>query len=349
MKMMRNWFVITMLIVSVFAITACGSSEAVSNSEGENAANESQEKKNQEETTEVEIPDEIRLVVQYSAGGGFDTISRILAPFVEKNLSEGTRVLVVNKPGGEGAIAINDIINSDKGATFGVFNLPGNAVGQVATGQFNLEDIAWLGSAVSEPLIALTSPNSGLNTFDDLLAADSVKGAAAAITGTDGLGFNVLNNELGFNNPNLLTLGGGREAVLTVVRGDADLVIMPYSSYADMIDSGDLKPLFIIGRERLEVLPDVPTIIEEGVDNQAILDLNTMHRAFGMSANTDPAVIEVMREAVAKSIQDPEFVKKAAESNIEVTYTDAAAVETAVKGMIEAIKPYEAEIKAAIK
>ncbi|WEX12464.1 tripartite tricarboxylate transporter substrate binding protein [Chelativorans sp. AA-79] len=59
---------------------------------------------------------------------------------------------------------------------------------------------------------------------------------------------------------------GGSEAVIDVVAGRADLYVATVTTAQAFLDSGQVRPLAVMGRSRLEAFPDVPTLAESGID-----------------------------------------------------------------------------------
>lgn len=329
------------LCITVLLLSGCGQSSVRQPSGGQSSGGQPEQKS-------VDYPKkEIKMVVQFSAGGGFDTLARLVTQYVPKYLPNNVTMVTVNMPGGEGAIAINEILKNDDGYTVGIFNLPGNLVGQAVTELFDLGEVAWLGQAMSEPLILLTSPKSGFKSLDDVLKAGNITTGATALTATDGLGMIIAAGKLGFKQ-NMLTFGGSQETILSVMRGEAKLCIYPYSTFKEMIKSGELVPLAVFSKERMPELPNVPSIAELGHDDQALIDLNTLKRTFGVSKKTDPQILAILQAAFEKAIKDPEFQKKAAELNMNITYASPAELEKAVNESIAAIKPFAPMLKKGI-
>ena len=85
----------------------------------------------------------ITFVVPVSPGGGFDTATRMIVPYLKKYLPGQPNVIVKNAPGGEWNIGIGKIYRAKPdGHTIGILNLPGNAVNQVlGTAKFDLRKI----------------------------------------------------------------------------------------------------------------------------------------------------------------------------------------------------------------
>src|SRR6201988_1793201 len=67
----------------------------------------------------------ITMLVAYPPGGGTDLIARALAPFIEKYLGGGARIVVVNRPGAGGEVGFAALANSaPDGYTVGFVNTP---------------------------------------------------------------------------------------------------------------------------------------------------------------------------------------------------------------------------------
>ena len=89
----------------------------------------------------------ITYIIPVTPGGGFDTASRMLIPYLKKYLPGNPNIIVRNIPGGEWSIGINKMYRArPDGHTVCILNLPGNAVGQVlGTAKYDLNKIKWIG------------------------------------------------------------------------------------------------------------------------------------------------------------------------------------------------------------
>lgn len=65
----------------------------------------------QDQSQSTEVPDNVKLVVPFSAGGGTDTLARLLGPALQENVKGGPSVEVVNRPGGESITGTNKFVN----------------------------------------------------------------------------------------------------------------------------------------------------------------------------------------------------------------------------------------------
>lgn len=67
----------------------------------------------------------INLLIAFSPGGGTDIIARVIAPYIEKYLGDGAKIVVMNRPGAGGAIGFTALANAaPDGYTIGFINTP---------------------------------------------------------------------------------------------------------------------------------------------------------------------------------------------------------------------------------
>ncbi|GAE92797.1 tricarboxylate transport protein TctC [Gracilibacillus boraciitolerans JCM 21714] len=111
--MFKKFSLFLLLIMIGFVLVACGNGE-------ETAGDQQEETTTDEENTEEESTNEesgsdypskpIQIIVPYSAGGGGDTVARILAEPLSEKL--GVQVNVVNRDGAGGEIGISEMANA---------------------------------------------------------------------------------------------------------------------------------------------------------------------------------------------------------------------------------------------
>src|SRR5215218_8827751 len=67
----------------------------------------------------------INMIVAYSPGGGTDLVARAIAPYIEKYLGNGARIVIMNRPGAGGEIGFAALAGSPPdGYTIGFINTP---------------------------------------------------------------------------------------------------------------------------------------------------------------------------------------------------------------------------------
>jgi tripartite-type tricarboxylate transporter receptor subunit TctC len=260
----------------------------------------------------------ITFVLPVSPGGGFDTVSRMIIPYLQKYLPGKPKIIVRNLPGGEWNIGINRMYRSKPdGHTIAILNLPGNAVSQViGTAKFDLNKITWLGNISQVIYVMAVSAKSKYKTLEDLKKAPEVTSGVVGLASTAGLGTIIAAERMGVK-MKPIPHDGSTEAILAAMRGDVDWVQYPFSTLKkSIIDSHDLIPVWVYTKKRHELLPDVPTVTELGYGD--LLDIITMFRPVGAPPGLPKDVARIWEDAFWKATNDVEFQQKMLKRNHQV-------------------------------
>ncbi|MBI4527160.1 MAG: hypothetical protein HY695_25475 [Deltaproteobacteria bacterium] len=117
----------------------------------------------------------IRIVVAFSAGGGFDAYSRLIGRHLGKHIPGNPAIIVENMPGAGGVIAAKYLFNSAKPDGLAIGNIHGNTVfGQVLGRKgidFDNRKFEWIGVPVKDTSVCTITKASGINTVDQWLAS----------------------------------------------------------------------------------------------------------------------------------------------------------------------------------
>jgi tripartite-type tricarboxylate transporter receptor subunit TctC len=95
----------------------------------------------------------ISVLVSYPPGGGSDLIIRMLAPYIERELGNGARIIIMNKPGAGGEIGFAELARSaPDGYTIGLINTPNVLTIPIERKpQFNWQSYSVIGNIVDDP------------------------------------------------------------------------------------------------------------------------------------------------------------------------------------------------------
>src|SRR5699024_5796725 len=194
-------------------------------------------------STAADFPDRtLTFVVPYPPGGPTDITGRLLAEALGKEL--GQTVVVENRGGASGSIGVSYVIRSKPdGYTFGAVAAPSLvAPFMLDSKPYDLTtDIQTVGMAYVTPLVVLINPEKIPEVTDMASLVEYEKGQSG-----------------GFN---YTTAGIGSTAHLAMEITDSE-----HSLDMLQITSGKLKAIAINTDERLDDLPDVPTLVEQGVE-----------------------------------------------------------------------------------
>ena len=246
----------------------------------------------------------IELVVPYAPGGSTDAMARIVAPRVSDLLK--VPVVVVNKPGASGVIAINYVLASNDGykvAAAGNSNFgPLLAVGQKPP--YAIQDAAGIARAVVNPLLVVARKGR-FASFDAVLqeARANPEGLTFGSWGAKSPGHfygELLAQTTGIRMRHI-PFDGGSKAMLSAMGGHTDLAVVTIPTAKGNVRSGTIAALAITGDQRDPEMPEVPTMRELGFPAATYASFD----GFVASAKAPREQVSVLRDAFAKVLDDP--------------------------------------------
>lgn len=261
----------------------------------------------------------IKVIVGYSAGGGTDVMARTAAPFIEKYLGEGSRIVVKNMPGASGQIGVTEAANaSPDGYTLGTYNLPGMMARTLdRKAGYSADSFDYLANVVNDPNVIVTSKGSGFDTIEKLIKAAKENPRAitvgmSSLGGDDHFALTKLQN-MTDTEFTIVPFRGSAPARTALMGGHVAMGILNVSEVAKFQDQ--INILGVAQAERSPFAPDVPTLKEQGIDI-----VNGSMRGFIAPKNLPDDVKEKLLEAFRKVAQDPEFLAamKATANPVEV-------------------------------
>jgi tripartite-type tricarboxylate transporter receptor subunit TctC len=283
----------------------------------------------------------IELVVGYKPGGGYGDWAQAIAPFIEKHLPNKVNVVVRNMDGAGNVVAANYLHKAKPdGYTIGLYNMVGLALNQASRKtQYDLNQTKWLARISVDNVVALVNAKGPYNTIQDFKKQSkpqhivSIRGfsdnntLAAAVT-FDKLGvkWKPLNHE------------GASNAILAVIRGDADIMWASYESFQQYFDNGEVKALLYYDKARSTKLPNAPTPAEIGMPELGE-NMNSQ-RMLGAPPGLPADISAVLETAIKKAVEDPGFIEVMKKMKKSVAYLDAKESTTLVKGTLTSYKSY---------
>jgi tripartite-type tricarboxylate transporter receptor subunit TctC len=267
----------------------------------------------------------IDIIVPFGPGGGFDTVARQLAVPLQKLL--GQPVVVKNVPGGGQRLAARQFqsLPAD-GYTLGYFSEPPLYVSTFVESAEGFELRSWtsVGGVRKSPFALLTRKDAPFQTVQDIIAADA--SGQRLRFGNEGIGGHLLQHvvlieALGLKNAvHVGGFQGSADIAPSVIRGDTDLVFAsPITSWLRFIESGDLRPIFVLEPQRNPLIPNTPTAREMNVPNADQMEQALATFIYGITTvpNTPADRVAVLESAVLNAIRDPEFLEWAKGAGVE--------------------------------
>ena len=267
----------------------------------------------------------IEMIVAYSAGGGTDTAARTLAPYIEKYLGDGASIVVINKPGAGGEVGFTDLALAEPdGYTIGFINTPNILTIPISREtRYTMENIQAVANVVYDPGAFNVRPGSEFASLDELVAY-AKENPRAVTYGTSGIGGDDHLAALQFSRiagieMTHVPFSGAADVRAAVLGGHITMAVMNISEAIDLVNQGQLVSLGQMGDERWNGAPEVPTFAEQGYE--VIMGSD---RGIGAPAGIPEEALNALQEAIAKTVQDPEFLDAAAKQSLPLSYQDAA-------------------------
>lgn len=269
----------------------------------------------------------IEVVVPYAAGGGTDLSMRVLAEALQKTLA-GSTVVVRNVPGGGGSIGTGQSLSAKPdGYTLGT-----GAQGPIAllphygATTYSIEDVDFLQLIARNLWVVVACKNAPFAEFDEFLSYAKANPGMVLIGNSGAGGANHLSIEAfgraSDSSYEHVPFGGASEALTACAGGHIDAVTATPAEARPHIESGAVKPLFVMEAERIAELPDVPTAKEKGIEF-------TWSSWKGVIApkGLPEDVRATLTTALAQAVQDPDFVAKMTAMGETVDTRDGPAYE----------------------
>jgi tripartite-type tricarboxylate transporter receptor subunit TctC len=295
----------------------------------------------------------ISIIVPHGAGGGYDTYARLIAPYLQKYLP-GSTVVVENVTGAGGLIGRNKIYTSKPdGLTLGFTTITGALFAEWAEKegvQYKVAEFSWLGRILTEPHVMVVSAKSKLRSLDDVIKAGKITMGFSGVGSDDYFVALIAAKLLGYQLDPITGFSGSREADLACVKGEVDSVQTTYSSIRPLIESKDVVPILVFAKSRLPELPDVPTVLEKTSGNaastmEAIIGAFELDRVMFAPPGVPAERLRVLREALDKAVEDPDFRQACEKAQRPVLYLPGSEVEK----LIDTIKLAEPQLKSLVR
>jgi tripartite-type tricarboxylate transporter receptor subunit TctC len=249
----------------------------------------------------------VRIVVGFPPGGPTDFVGRIVADKMTQLL--GQRVYIDNKAGANGTLGGADVAKSDPDGyslfltTSGAVTVSPHIMPKMPFDTFR--DFAPVALVTTVHEVLVVSPQLGVKNVKELVALAKKKpgGVTFASTGVGSpphLAQLLLDAAAGVKFLHV-PYRGAAPALTDLLGGQVQVVALDIPVLIAQIKAGKVVPIGIAGDKRDAVLPDVPTLAEQGYPNT---DASNWY-ALLAPAKTPPAVIAKLNKAVNDALNDP--------------------------------------------
>jgi tripartite-type tricarboxylate transporter receptor subunit TctC len=213
----------------------------------------------------------IRMVVTFPPGGSADAVVRMLVPRLNEKL--GQQVVVDNRPGAGGNVGLALVAKAPPdGYTLGVGAAGGLAANVSLYVQMPLDpikDFRPVTMLAAIPFVIIGHPSVGAKTQKELIAlAKAQPGKLSIGHGGNGTAMHLtaqLFAQMADVKMVEVPYKGSGPAALDVLSGQVPLAVVDLPSALQHIKAGKLTAFAVTSPNRLPMLPDVPTVAEQGV------------------------------------------------------------------------------------
>jgi tripartite-type tricarboxylate transporter receptor subunit TctC len=253
----------------------------------------------------------ITLVVTFAAGGGVDAVSRLVAEALGEEL--GARVIVENRPGGGTITGTQSVVRAPADG-YTLLAAPTTMVINPAVRPsmpFDwVVDLVPIGLMAKLPFVVVTRPASPLNSMKELEALGKTRtdpvlyasGGTGTVAHLAGELFALTTRAKMQHVP----YRGEGPSLTDVASGILDCTFSTSVGAAGLVQAGTLKALGVTTRERSTLMPDVPTVAEQGYP---AFDVSAWVGLMAPAA-LQRGALERLRPALRKVLADPVLRQK---------------------------------------
>jgi tripartite-type tricarboxylate transporter receptor subunit TctC len=291
----------------------------------------------------------VRIVVGFSAGGGFDAYARAIARHLGKHIPGKPTIIVENMPGAGSLIAANFTYNQAKpdGLTIGHF-IGGVVVGQVLGNpgaQFDSQKFEWIGAPSRLEAVCALTKTTGVIDIKSWMAVKTPVKLGATGPGSETYDVpRVLQAALGLPMQIVSGYKGTADIRLAAESGEVGGTCWGWevmkAQWAKALDAGEVRVVIQAVPKAQPDLAKVAVAIELAKSEEAkqliqvgIHDQSAILRPFALPPSTPKDIARMMRRAFQETMKDPQFRAEMQQANLTVDLVDSTEIEKVVASM----------------
>lgn len=293
----------------------------------------------------------VQFIVGGSAGGGYDTYTRLIARYFAKYVPGNPSTVVQNMPGAAMLISANYVFNSAArdGTVIGHWSGPlilQHIMGNPAV-QFDGRKFGWVGMPTPDSLVCITTERSGIRTAEDWRKAKTKVKLGAIGPGTSGTDDTKL-LAAATDFPLQLVEGykGTADIRIAAEQGEVDgtCAFGWQSAKVTWANALRAKQVHVVLQTMFESHPElkgVPLAVDYAKTDegkkllQIASNLYGKQRLYSLPPQVPEARVRVLQKAFIDALKDPQLLAEAEKAKLEIDPVDGAGIEKMVRGLYE--------------
>lgn len=266
----------------------------------------------------------VRIIVPYPPGGSSDIIARIVAPRLSDALKQ--TVVVENKPGANGNLGAGIVVQAaQEGHTVLLCDVGALAISPSVYTKLTFDpskDLRAVGMLAYSPHVLAVHPDVPAQTLPELVALSKkqrLNFAVTAIGSAPHLAAVAVQQATGAQ-WEYVPYKGGSQAVTDTIGGQTQIIMNGLLATLPHIKAGKLRPVAISKSERMQLVPDIPTISEQGV---AGFESGTWQGVMAPVTTTD-SVANRLSALMAQIVSQPDVKAQLNEQGAEIVTRNPA-------------------------
>lgn len=286
----------------------------------------------------------INFIIGSAPGGGYDTYSRLIAAHLGQHLAGRPSIVPQNMPGAGSARASLHLYSAapKDGTVIGMIDeaVYLNQILEPEDARTDAAKFNWIGRMIPNSAVLFARSEASVKKIEDAFSQELVVSASGAASK---LNWTVLKNLLGINFKIISGYQGSNDAMLAMLRGEADALSMPWSILKNtgkqLLEEKKINLLLQTGAEKDADLPQLPRMIDlaRNDEERKVLELFASPGLIGRSVVAPPGVpperVAELRRAFMQTMQDPAFIADVKKAKLDLNPMPGEALQEAVVRM----------------
>ncbi|HEX2221518.1 MAG TPA: tripartite tricarboxylate transporter substrate-binding protein [Candidatus Limnocylindria bacterium] len=291
---------------------------------------------------------EITMVVPFDAGGPTDTVTRLVAEPMSEVL--GQQIVVQNRSGAGGTVGAEEVANAEPDGYTVLMHHIGMSTAPTLYPELAydpLTDFKTIGLVTEVPMTIVAKPDFEPETLEELVDyvtenAETVTLAHAGVGAASHLCGLLIQNALDVRF-NEVPYDGTGPALGALEGNQVDFMCDQTTNTAPRIQQDQVKAYAVTAPERIDVLPDLPTTAEGGLEDVEV----TVWHGLYVPAETPDEVVQALTDALQQALADEGVIEELANLGTSPVPEDQATPEAHTQKLEEQIELWRPVIEEA--